>query len=162
MKRFVTSLLLGTATIQAKDIEDGFCPKMGSINSRVAESLDLARLQGEWTILFDEKELINQFICLSVRFLQFDPNKANELSFQQANSIYEVMRQHLRETGEKEMAAQKYFVNSGRKAVFQTGPDKSVAQMQATYKDVIEKLQKPDDINEFNEVKFSNMFAKYM
>ena len=79
--------------------------------------------------IVDEKDLTNQFLCMSVKFLQFDHTRSNELSFQQANSIYDNMRAHLRETGDAEIADQKYFINSGRKFVFNRDGNKAESEV---------------------------------
>ena len=54
-------------------------------------------------IMFDEKELTNNFLCLSANLSVIDDNKPNELKLQQANTIYEITRIALKEQGaEKE------------------------------------------------------------
>lgn len=58
------------------------------------------------------------------------------------------------------MAGQKYFINGGRKAVFNHQENKSVGQMEPTYETVIAELAKPDDVNSFNSPKFEHMFNK--
>jgi len=61
--------LLATST-QAKEVEDGRCPMQpGEIASRVAQSLEYKKLQGSWIDLYDEKELADQFLCMSAKFL---------------------------------------------------------------------------------------------
>ena len=90
---------------------------------------------------------------MSAKFLAFDEKTPNELSFQQANSIYEQTREHLREVGEPD-ADQKYFINSGRKAVFENENDKSVAIMKQMYVQVNNEIDKPEDKENFNEAKF--------
>jgi hypothetical protein len=82
---------------------------------------------------FDERELKDQFLCMSAKYLIFDEKHTNQLSFQQANSIYDNMRAHLREIGDGDIADQKYFINSGRKAVFNAANDRSIASMDSTY-----------------------------
>ena len=42
--------------------------------------------------LYDEKELTNQFLCKSAKFIIYDEKTPQAMSFQQANSIYEVTR----------------------------------------------------------------------
>lgn len=96
------------------------------------DNLDLTRIQGQWINYFDEKELKNKFLCMGAKLLIFDQDKPKELSFQQSNSIYEELREHLREEGDPD-ADQKYFINSGRKAVFEYEKDKSIAIMKPMY-----------------------------
>lgn len=59
----------------------------------------------------------------------------------------------MRSLGELE-ADQKYFVNTGRKAVFNHPTNKSVAYMKSTFKDIIASLEEEDDPTKFNENKF--------
>jgi hypothetical protein len=96
------------------------------------DNLDLTKLQGNWINYFDEKELKNKFLCMGAKLLIYDPDQPQELSFQQSNSIYEELREHLREEGDAD-ADQKYFINSGRKAVFGYENDKSIAIMKPMY-----------------------------
>ena len=120
MLKFLFLPILG----QAKEVADGRCPQFPV--STVKDSLDIDKIQGEWIAYYDEKELTNQFLCMGIKLKKLD---ANSVSFQQANSIYEVTRQHLREVGEPE-ADQKYFINSGRKVVFNDAKDKSVGAIE--------------------------------
>jgi hypothetical protein len=64
------------------------------------DQLDLTKIQGQWINYFDEKELKNRFLCMGAKLLIFDPAKPEELSFQQSNSIYAELREHLREEGD--------------------------------------------------------------
>ena len=101
------SLLLACtfAACNAKEVEDGRCPMQpGEVPSKVASDLDYYKLQGPWINSYDEKDLANQFLCMSSKFLQFDETKKNELSYQQANSLYEVTRKHLKETEDADIA----------------------------------------------------------
>ena len=132
MKPFLLACAVGA--LSAKEVEDGRCPMQpGEVPSKVASNLDYYKIQGPWINLFDEKDLADQFLCMSAKFVQFDESKHNELSFQQANSLYEVTRQHLRETEDAEIADQKYFINAGRKVVFNYPNDKSVGKVETTY-----------------------------
>ena len=117
-------------------------------------------IQGKWINLYDEKELKDQFLCMSAKLLQFDDNNEKELSFQQANSIYEDQRQALIEQGAEE-ARNKYFINNGRKAVFKYD-DPSAALIQHMSVQVANELAKEDDPNEFNEVKWDDMMVRQM
>lgn len=99
---------------------------------------------------------------MSSKFSLTDEDKSNELSFQQANSIYDVMRDHLRNTGDADIADQKYFIQPGRKALFNYPHDRSIATVKQTYVQVLNELAKDEDKNEFNEHKFEDMFTKYM
>ena len=67
--------------------------------------------------IYDEKDLIQKFICMSSKFLIHDESKPNELSFQQANTIYDHTRQYLREIEDPD-SEQGYFINPGRQATF--------------------------------------------
>ena len=84
-------------------------------------------------IAYDEKELTNQFLCMSAKV---DPHVADSFDYMQANSIYEVTREHLREIGE-EGADQKYFINAGRRAVFRSPADRSLAEIDTTFGEVV-------------------------
>jgi hypothetical protein len=48
-------------------------------------------------IIYDEKELTNNFLCLSANLSIIDESKPNELKLQQANTIYEITRIALKE-----------------------------------------------------------------
>lgn len=80
---------------------------------------------------------------MSAKFLQYDDHDKSKVSFQQANSIYEITRQALRETGAEE-ADQKYFINSGRNMNFNQ-EDKSVALMEPAFVQILNELKTPDD-----------------
>lgn len=67
---------------------------------------------------------------MSVNFKPLDDGTttAAQLIFEQATSLYEETRQALREQGEHKIADMKYFVNDGRKWVYDLGgDDKSIA-----------------------------------
>eukprot|EP00355_Strombidium_rassoulzadegani_P000924 CAMPEP_0168615352 /NCGR_PEP_ID=MMETSP0449_2-20121227/4459_1 /TAXON_ID=1082188 /ORGANISM="Strombidium rassoulzadegani, Strain ras09" /LENGTH=165 /DNA_ID=CAMNT_0008656087 /DNA_START=155 /DNA_END=649 /DNA_ORIENTATION=+ len=100
---------------------------------------------------------------MSTKFLQFNDEDKSEVSVQQANSIYEVTREALREQGQKE-ADQKYFINSGRKAVFNLGEgsDKSIASIGNMFVQINEEIAKPEDPASFNVHKLEAQFLKYM
>ena len=60
------------------------------------------------------------------------------------------------------MADQKYFINSGRKAVFNYPNDRSIATIDTTYVQIENELAKKEDPNQFNEHKFEAMYRKYI
>lgn len=66
----------------------------------------------------------------------------------------------MREQGEKE-ADQKYFINSGRKAVFDDPDDKSIANMRWAYVQKENDLKESEDESKFNETKFDDQFLRF-
>ena len=64
------------------------------------DNLDLTKIQGQWINYFDEKDLKNKFYCMGAKLLIFEPENPKELSFQQSNSIYQELRDHLKEEGD--------------------------------------------------------------
>lgn len=57
----------------ARDIDNGPCPfKPGDIKSNVAGSFDTEKIQGPWINAYDEKELTDRFLCMSVNFKSLD------------------------------------------------------------------------------------------
>jgi hypothetical protein len=124
------------------------------------DKLDLTKIQGQWINYFDEKELKNKFLCMGAKLLIFDEQKPQELSFQQSNSIYDELREHLREEGDPD-ADQKYFINSGRKAVFGYENDKSIAIMKPMYVQQQNELEEAEDKSKFSEAKFEHQYVKY-
>jgi len=97
---------------------------------------------------------------MGAKLLIFDPDQPKELSFQQSNSIYDELRVHLREEGDSD-ADQKYFINSGRKAVFNYENDQSIAIMKPMYVQQQTELEEPEDKNKFSEEKFEHQYVKY-
>ena len=80
MKNLAVLALVGLAT--AKQVEPGKCPiSPDEIPSKVRYTLDYSKLQGQWINYYDEKELAQQFTCMSAKFLQFNEQKKYELSF---------------------------------------------------------------------------------
>lgn len=67
----------------SKDVANGTCPfRPGEIKSNVSTNLDLKKILGPWMIIYDEKELINNFLCLSANLSVIDESKPNELKLQ--------------------------------------------------------------------------------
>ena len=78
----ISLMSLAAAMAQGKDVQDGRCPHpIGSIKGKMSEGLDMKAIQGKWINLYDEKELKDQFLCMSAKLLQFDDNNEKELSF---------------------------------------------------------------------------------
>lgn len=66
MKRI--ALLVGAAF--AKEIADGKCPfRPGEVQSKVKADLDYSKLQGMWINMFDEREIKDHFLCMSLKLL---------------------------------------------------------------------------------------------
>ena len=80
--KFLTANLFLFSSVIGKEVAEGHCPfKPGEIKSKVKDTLDYNRIQGQWINYFDEKDLTNRFLCMSAKFMVFDENKPNELSF---------------------------------------------------------------------------------
>jgi hypothetical protein len=47
----------------------------------MSSGIDMKAIQGKWINLYDEKELKDQFLCMSAKLLQFDDENDKELSF---------------------------------------------------------------------------------
>ena len=45
----------------------------------MSSNLDLKKIMGPWMIIYDEKELTNNFLCLSANLSVIDEGKPNEL-----------------------------------------------------------------------------------
>ena len=81
----------------AKEVGKGRCPYMpGEIPSKMSKEFDMKLLEGNWINVYDEKDMADNFLCLSARF-KVDPEIPYLVAFDQANSIYEVTRQALRD-----------------------------------------------------------------
>ena len=128
----MAAILLFALPSMARDVERGLCPhRPGDVKSAVSGSFDPERIAGPWINAYDEKELTNQYLCMSVNFKPLDDGTtpAKQVVFEQASSIYEETRAALREQGEHKIADTKYFVNAARKWVFDLGgaDEKSIA-----------------------------------
>ena len=139
----------------AKEVGDGRCPYMpGEIPSKVSKEFDLKLLEGNWINVFDEREMSDNFLCLSARFT-VDPEYPYLVAFDQANSIYEVTRQALRDQGDEaslKQANQKYFVISGRYFAFEQfdKAEKSSAAITTYDQLTAEKIEDRYDFSTFH------------
>jgi len=116
----------------AHRVSVGKCPlKPEEVPTNVKDKFDIHKIDGIWKLLYDEKQLNDNYTCMGAKFLNHPEDGDHVLEFMQSLGVTSEFRQFIAthdSTAHHE--AHEYYTSIGRQMNFRHHSDKTIAYLE--------------------------------